>query len=310
MRGLPKVLLTGATGFVGRQILRALEERGVPVRILVRKPPPDDFPLHPSTELVETADLFAMSRPEMTAVLADIATVIHSAWYCEPGKYLQSPLNLHCLNGTLRLAEACAEAGNHRFVGIGTLFEYDMNAGRLALDTPLKPTSLYAAAKLATFSTLSRYFSERALSFAWCRLFHMYGEHEDPRRLIASIRSRLAAGQPVEIGNGHLVRDYLDVRATGEIIARVALSDFHGPFNVCSGKAITIRRLAERIATELDRNELLSFGPRRENLSEPDVVVGEPTPLPDSPLAAIRTGNERSPANVRREEQGPRCRGR
>src|SRR6185312_10194114 len=101
-----------------------------------------------------------------------------------------------------------------------------------------------------------------------------YGEHEDARRLVPYLRSKLAAGEPAELGIGKQIRDYLDVREAGRMIAGAALSDTQGPMNICSGVPVTIREIAERIADEYGRRDLLHFGARPENLTDPPCVVG------------------------------------
>ena len=267
--------LTGSTGFVGRQILRALIERGCRVRVIKRpgnRLP--DWDNRNRIEIAEIPDLFAASRQELEPLLAGCDTLIHAAWYAEPGQYLHSPRNVDCLIGTLRLAQAFQTSGGRRFVGIGTCFEYDVNAGWLKPDTPLLPKTPYAAAKVSAFQMLSQLLLPTGQSFAWCRLFYLYGEGEDARRLVPYLRVKLAAGELVELTGGRQIRDFLDVREAGERIAAVALSDQQGPVNICSGRPITVRELAERIADEVGRRDLLRFGARLENPFDPPCIIG------------------------------------
>jgi len=268
----PLVLLTGATGFVGRQVLRALGERGARVRVVVRRGKEIASPALEST--VTSADIFGESAGWWANACRGIDCVIHAAWYAEPGRYLQSPKNGECLAGTLRLAEGAIAAGVRRFVGIGTCFEYDLGAGRLTVATPLKPTTPYAQAKADAFTALAQMLPPHGVSFAWCRLFYLHGEGEDARRLVPYLRARLAAGEPAELSSGTQVRDFLDVREAGRMIAEAALGAREGPINICSGVPITVRALAERIADEYGRRDLLRFGARPDNLVDPPMVVG------------------------------------
>ncbi|MEW6521127.1 MAG: NAD(P)-dependent oxidoreductase [Thermodesulfobacteriota bacterium] len=271
----PHVLLTGANGFVGRQVLRFLGERGVTVRVVIRKG--QQLQPHDATafaQVVETPDLFAENSHWWEKVLAGIHTVIHVAWYAEPGKYLQSHKNIACLHGTLNLAEGAVLAGVHRVVGIGTCFEYDLSAGKLHVETPLRPTTPYAAAKTAAYLTLSQWLPTQGIEFAWCRLFYLYGEGEDARRLVPYLRAKLAAGEPAELTSGNQIRDFLDVRDAARLIVEAALGSSQGPINICSGVPITIRQLAEKIADEYGRRDLLRFGARPDNLVDPPCVVG------------------------------------
>ena len=270
-----RVLLTGATGFVGRQVLRALGTAGVEVRAVVRagKRLPDVGPVRVE-HVMTTPDLFAESDAWWTSACDGVDTVIHSAWYAEPGKYLQSPLNMACLRGTLTMAVGAASAGVRRFVGVGSCTEYDSSAGDLSVHTPLRPASPYAAAKVAAFRGLEHWLPLRGVEFAWCRLFYHFGEGEDTRRLAAHLHERLAAGQPAELTSGTQTRDFLDVREAGRMIVDVALGTVTGPVNVCSGVPVTVRQFAERIADEYGRRDLLHFGARPDNVYDPPRIVG------------------------------------
>ena len=272
---MPLVLLTGATGFVGQQVLRALTARNCRVRAVVRAGKQSRINPSPAIEgIVASPDIFAESAGWWADACRGVDIVIHVAWYAEPGLYLQSPKNQECLAGTLRLAEGAAQAKVRRFVGIGTCFEYDFTEGFLAIDTPLRPETPYAAAKVAAFTALTRSLPPQGVEFAWCRLFYLYGEGEDARRLVPYLRARLAAGEPAELTSGKHIRDYLDVAEAGRLIVDAALGTVQGPVNICSGKPVTIRALAERIADEYGRRDLLHFGARPDNLVDPPCIVG------------------------------------
>lgn len=273
MMGL--VLLTGATGFVGRQVLRALGERGAMVRIVVREERQGGLETSASLEkIVTTPDLFAENSAWWAEVCRGVDIALHVAWNVEPGTYLQSVKNIDCLNGTLQLAIGAVQAGVRRFIGIGTCFEYDFTEGVLSIQTPLRPTTPYAEAKAAAFMALSQYLPQHGVEFVWCRLFYLYGEGEDERRLVPYLRARLRAGEPAELTRGEHIRDYLDVRDAGRMIVEAALGTVQGPVNICSGIPTTIRQLAERIADEYGRRDLLRFGARPNNLVDPPCVVG------------------------------------
>lgn|SRR5262245_14707835 len=268
----PLILLTGATGFVGRQILRVLKERGCRVRAVVRESRKDQIAKTAIVEIATSSDIFAESAVWWTDICRGVDTVIHAAWYVEPEHYLYSPRNRQCFSGTLRLAEGARNAKVRRFVGIGTCFEYDLNVGYLSIAAPLKPSTPYAQAKVETFAALSKFFPENGIEFAWCRLFYLFGEGEYPRRLMPFLRDRFAAGEPVELSSGAHIRDYLDVRDAGRMIADVALGSIQGPVNICSGQPITVREIAERIADEYGRRDLLRFGARPDDQGPPCVV--------------------------------------
>lgn len=272
------VLLTGACGFVGRQVLRVLAERGVQVRVVVREGRQGGLPVLEAIEqVIATPDLFGETTDWWAEACKGIDTVIHVAWYAEPGKYLQSARNIDCLAGTLQMGKGAARAKVRRFVGIGTCVEYDLAGGVLSVDTPLRPVTPYAGAKAAAFMALSQWLPSQDVEFAWCRLFYLHGEGEDQRRLVPYLRSKLAAGVPANLTSGNQVRDFLDVREAGRLITDIALSGKQGAANICSGIPVTVRQLAEQIADEYGRRDLLAFGARPDDPLEPLSVFGVPS---------------------------------
>ncbi len=269
------VLLTGATGFVGRQVLRGLCERRVKTRVIVRQGKESLVsPTKYIEQIITTNDLFAETSDWWKQACSGIETVIHCAWYAESGQYLQSEKNLDCLAGTLEMAQGAVDACVGRVVGIGTCFEYDLTLGDLSIETSLRPTTPYADAKVRAFQALSTIFSLHKIEFAWCRLFYLHGEGEDSRRLVPYIRSKLSAGEIAELTSGNQVRDFLDVRVAAEMIVDAAMGNRTGAINICSGIPITVRKLAEQIADEYGRRDLLKFGARPDNLVDPPRVVG------------------------------------
>lgn len=271
----PLVLMTGATGFVGRQVMRALIKWNCRVRAVVRTGSEDRLCERDAIErVVTTPDMWSEDAAWWADACQGVDTVIHCAWYAEPGRYLQSSKNSECLAGTLRLADGAVAARVRRFVGVGSCFEYDLDLGLLPAAAPLKPTTPYAEAKVAAFKVLSESLPAKGIAFVWCRLFYLYGEGEDERRLVPYLHARLREGEPALLTSGKQIRDYLDVGEAGHMIADVALGPAQGPVNVCSGFGITVRDLAERIADQYGRRDLLHFGARADNLVDPPQVVG------------------------------------
>lgn len=278
-----RVALTGATGFVGRQILKALDARGFETRLIVRSGREDGLAVDDRAAVISSPDLFAEDEVWWARALDGVDIVVHAAWYAEPGKYLHSPLNLDCLRGTLALAQGAITAGVRRFVGVGTCFEYALGDADLTIATPLAPTTPYAAAKAAAFTALSQILPAQDVGFAWCRLFYLYGENEDGRRFVPYLHQRLSAGQPAELTRGDQIRDFLDVAVAGRMIADVAAGDHQGAANICSGRPVSIRQIAEGVADLYDARALLRFGARPDNAVDPVRVVGVPTvPVPET----------------------------
>jgi nucleoside-diphosphate-sugar epimerase len=292
-----RVLVTGGTGFVGRHVLRALAARGVPVRAVIRTGSASRLPeVLGDIDIRESADLFSETAGWWEAACEGIGRIVHLAWIATPGTYLTAPENLDCLQGTLALAKGGARAGVSKILGVGTCFEYDLSGGVLPAETPLRPATPYAAAKAAAFLALSQWLPSQRVAFLWARLFYLYGEGEDSRRLVPYLHKQLAAGVRAELTSGRQIRDYLDVHEAAEQLVDALYSDMEGAFNLCSGVPVTVRQLAERIADEYGRRDLLGFGARADNFVDPPCVLGLPGQARqlDPPPASVPKTNQTS----------------
>ena len=272
-----RVLLTGATGFVGKHILKELRSLGCTVTVTMR---PDQVPPE-DVEVIRSADIFSETVEFWEVCCRDIDRVIHSAWYVEHGKYLDSELNLRCIEGTLRLFSGAQSAGVKHFQGIGSCMEYDLYSEELmrkvpiGTKSPLNPTTIYGAAKAATYLAISRFGG--GIEVAWSRLFYLFGEGENKARLVPYLRSHFEAGEAVKLTNGHVWRDYLDVEEAASQIAHVTIAGISGPINICSGKAITIFEFATEIAKQYGKENLLEMESASPKETEPFFIVGVPT---------------------------------
>ncbi len=272
-RPMSRILVTGATGFVGLPVVQQLVAAGHDVTCVIRAGSESRLE-GADVRIVTCDDVFALTSEWWTTALQDIETVVHLAWYAEPGKYLTSGRNLDCLAGTLSLAKGATTAGVRRFIGIGTCFEYDLSAGTLSVDTPLAPQTPYAAAKVSAFTMLTAWCATAGIAFVWARLFYLYGPREDARRLVPQLHAKLAKGVAVDLTSGTSLRDYTEVGQAARMLVRDITGDRVGPTNICSGKGVTIRALAEGIADTYGRRDLLNFGAYPDNLTDPSVVVG------------------------------------
>jgi|TARA_B110000483_G_C18188298_1_gene539883 dTDP-6-deoxy-L-talose 4-dehydrogenase (NAD+) len=272
-----KILLTGGTGFVGKQILKHLSKFDVDIVLVIRKCAKQSFSnVKNVVSVIETDNIFNETSSWWTSKSNNIDIVINAAWYAEPGSYYTSLSNIDCLRGSLNMAEGCIASGIKKFVGIGSCAEYEISNNPIPYNGSLKPHTIYAASKLATFQILEQLFNSNDISFVWCRLFYLYGEGEDDRRLVPYIKNKLNKGQSADLSSGNQVRDFIDVTFAGQIIGDIALSKQSGAINVCSGQPKTIREHAIEVAKNYGREDLLNFGAREDNPLEPEYVVGIP----------------------------------
>ncbi|MFT4039953.1 MAG: NAD(P)-dependent oxidoreductase [Thermomicrobiales bacterium] len=272
-----RVLVTGASGFIGAHVVRVLLARGHEVAIILR----------PGREPWRLMDVLAqltvipgdLAAPDATLATALAAwrpeACIHLAWYVEPGAYLVSRENIAALQGSLRLLDALIAAGCGHVVMAGTCAEYDPDPGVLHEDGPVRPTTLYAAAKHTLHLAASQTAQERGISLAWARLFFLFGPQEDARRVVPALICALLRDEPFAATAGEQVRDYLHVTDVASALCALTEHRVDGPVNISSGAPVSMRQLMEAIGDITGAGHRIDFGALPYRSWDPPVIVGD-----------------------------------
>jgi nucleoside-diphosphate-sugar epimerase len=267
-----KVLITGATGFVGRHCLPILKSSGYEVHAISSKP----FRDSPAGVHWHQQDL--LHNDSIAGLIGEIKPthLLHLAWCTEPNQYWNSSENLDWLQASLRLLHAFGENGGERVVMSGTCAEYDWSEGRCSeASTKLIPTSLYGTCKHALRLVVEAYAAQTGLSAAWGRLFFLYGPYEHPQRLVASVIRSLLHNEPALCTSGLQQRDFLFIEDAASALVALLNSNVRGPVNIASGQAVPIKDLATRIGDLLHRPELIRLGAIANDAAAPPLLVGD-----------------------------------
>jgi nucleoside-diphosphate-sugar epimerase len=264
---MKRVLVTGATGFIGSHILAPLRARGFEVHTIGRTNPANACAFHHRTDLFD-------ARRTCEIVHAVRAThLIHLSWYAEPGQFWWARQNLDWVSASLRLTRDFADAGGRRIVAAGTCAEYSWGPNLLVEDESVcDPATLYGVSKDALRRLLHAFGDVAQISVSWGRVFFLYGPGEKAGRLVSDAIDALLAGKRFETSHGRQCRDFLHVEDVAAAFASLADSDVRGVVNVGSGAAIPVREIVEQIAREAGRSELVAFGARPPP-AEPDTIA-------------------------------------
>jgi nucleoside-diphosphate-sugar epimerase len=281
-----RLLLTGATGFVGRHAMAPLVAAGHEVHAVTtrEKPGDGDGVTWHRANLLSSADVVATVAPEV---------LLHLAWYVEPGRFWRAPENVRWVEASLALLRAFADSGGRRAVVAGTCAEYDWNVAVERCDeqrTPLRPATLYGAAKHALHAVAARYAEQAGFSLAWGRIFFVYGPGEADGRLIPSVGRALLAGEAVPTTLGDQVRDFMHVQDVAAAFAALADSGVTGAVNVASGEPVTVREVVDTLAELAGRPDLPRPGALPDREGEPPRLVADVSRLRDEVGFAPRIG--------------------
>jgi nucleoside-diphosphate-sugar epimerase len=270
------ILVTGATGFIGRHALEPLVQRGYRVHAVTSKPSPATQPgvVWHGVDLLNpmaTSALMASVRP---------TRLLHFAWSVVPSSSASPVDNMRWVQATVDLVREFELFGGMRAVIAGSCAEYDWNQGQCAEDlTPLAPSSVYGASKNAARWRCEALTVKRYVSLAWGRIFFVYGPHEPLPRLVSSIVSSLLRKEVARCTHGAQVRDYLHVQDVADAFIALLESEVTGPVNIGSGDPVELREIATYVAHRLGADDLLRLGALPTPAFDPPFVVADVTRL-------------------------------
>lgn len=296
------ILLTGAGGFVGRHVAAALAGRA---RVVT----PRENATGRRIDLLDAGARRALIEAERPD------TVVHLAWMTEHGRFWAAPENAVWEAASLDLFGRAFAVGARRIVGAGSCAEYDWTTGAAAFaeDAPLRPGTAYGAAKVRTAEGLAN-MTPQGASWAWGRIFFLFGPGEPAGRLIPSMLRAALAREPIAIGPPGTVRDFWDVRNAGAALAALATSEVQGPVNIASGRPTAFGKLARLVERLAGAEGIITAGGRALSPGEPVRLVADATRLRHEVGVAAEIGLEQGLAAyiaaLRRETSGIPAAGR
>lgn len=268
-----KVLLTGASGYLGQHVLESLRSRGYEVVILGRNRPA-------GAEDVPWLNVDLLACRDLTAVLyeARASHLLHLAWYAEYGKFWTSPLNLEWVGATMRLLRAFSELGGQHVVMAGSCAEYDWRLDAPIVEdfTPLEPVTLYGSAKDATRRLAQSWCRQQGLGFVWGHVFFPFGPGEAPQRLIPSLIRFFRERDIAPFGvNAVAQRGMLPVHDAAEAFVHLLSSGCSGRYNVCSGNAVSLGEVIRILARLCNADPAPILASVTVRPGEPQLLVGD-----------------------------------
>jgi len=257
-----KILVTGATGFIGNYVVEELLRRNLQVTASssnegkaskanwFNKVSYIPFDLKDFSNDINYYEFF--QQPD---------AMIHLAWEGLPNYKSSFHEKINLPRHFLFLSNLISN-GLSDLTVTGTCFEYGMQEGCLTEDMPALPDNPYGTAKNLLRLKLESFREQYLFSFKWVRLFYMYGEGQNPNSLLSQLDRALSDEQEVfNMSGGEQVRDYLPVQQVAENIVSLALQNkMEGVINNCSGNPIAVKEFVENYLKNINKQITLNLG--------------------------------------------------
>lgn len=257
---MKKVILTGCTGLIGKETIEPLKKAG--------------FKVHCITS--QNCNLFDYDAVNNFFKKIKPQYLLHFAWITRDD-YLMNPINRDYVDASINMLKAFVQNDGNRAVFAGTCFEYDFKDSPLKETDSLNPRSLYAQCKVDLHERAGRFCSENGISFGWGRIFYVYGHNEKEGRLMRYIIDCLKNNEVVTVKFAQLNRDYMYTKDIASAFVDFLNSNVTGSVNICTGKGITLGSYAEKIATFMNKRNLLEL--HTKTTEQPISIIGDNTRL-------------------------------
>lgn len=237
-----RVLLTGASGFLGRPALGALTSRGHEVLALSRQPAPNGL-----SERVRWHASDLNAPDSYRSAVSDFApqAALHLAWEGIPDFGL--PMCLRNLQTGVLLGEILFRAGCRHLAVSGSCWEYGKVSGRIAEGCrPLTP-GIFAASKTSQRMLLESLATAAGATLAWGRVFYPYGPGQKASSLAPTLCRAVISGERPALMTPAVVNDFLYVDDTAEALVLLAETPVSGIFNIGSGVGTPVGALADML---------------------------------------------------------------
>ncbi len=266
-----RILVTGATGFIGNHVIKDLlakQHEVVASSTSTSKARTFDWfekvdfreyrlglkdKKDEKDEIGDKENLFEyFQRPEV---------MIHLAWEGLPN-YKSSHHIEQNLFAHYAFLKNLVDHGLKNLTVTGTCFEYGMQSGPLSEELQSQPNNPYALAKDTLRRFLETLKSKSPFHLKWIRLFYMYGDGQNVSSILPQLQKAIDSGETeFKMSGGEQLRDYLPVSTVASNIVSIALQQsVEGIINCCSGKPISVRKLAENYIQEKGSKIRLCLG--------------------------------------------------
>lgn len=270
---MKKVVITGATGVIGRALIKVCIEAGYEVLAVVHRTSPRAAEL----KRIEHCQVLHLDLSEYDDALEEIKKqnispegcelFFHLAWVAPFGKDRENlPLQLENVKFSLAAVRLAKTLGCSTFVGAGSQAEYGRVKGKLSPDTPTFPETGYGAAKLCAGQMTRLACDQTGLKHVWTRILSVYGPHDGKNSLISIAIDDMIHNRDTSFTPCDQIWDYIYSEDAARALLLVAQQGENGSVYVIGrGEARPLKEYIQKIAEITSYMKEIGFGKRTYN---------------------------------------------
>jgi nucleoside-diphosphate-sugar epimerase len=256
-----KVLLTGATGFLGSHIAEHLVCNNIEV-IALKREQSDFWRCKAFFDKIEWIDIDSLGIWREDVMRKSPTIIIHSAWI---GVEAEERGDLKIQTENLNFLVDLLELGKHlnvkKFIGLGSQAEYGLLNKIVSEDEMTNPNSMYGAVKVASQQIVKTFCELNQINWIWLRLFSFVGERENNKWLIPSLFNAILNCKSIDMSPGEQKYSYMYVRDFAKIVLKIISSKISsGIYNLSTESSISIKKMASIIEKYTSKQPQLNWG--------------------------------------------------
>lgn len=273
------VVVTGASGYLGRHVVVAARDRGARVLAVTRKPDSWLREHLPASDIIASS-AFDLSNDDWEAVSGADA-LIHLAW--RDGFALRSRAHAEDLSSHIGFLTRAADSGVGRISGIGTMHEVGYWEGAVNEETPSRPATPYGMAKRAVRELAGAAIAETPSEFVWLRCYYILGDDERSNSIFNKILVAARRGdEAFPFTSGTNSYDFIPVGDLArQIVTTATASGQTGIVECCSGAPQTLAEAAETFIRDRGLDIRLNYGAFPDRPFDSPGIWGDPTRISD-----------------------------
>jgi nucleoside-diphosphate-sugar epimerase len=256
-----RVVVTGASGFIGQKLCGALLERGHVVIALCRTSSHAEFTQ--SDSYMHIPYVMGESLPESLVTFLPEA-LIHLAWdgipdFSERKCVENLEAQIKFFSQTEKLVHL------KKIIGAGTCREYSTNQGICVENEHSRPDSFFSWAKRTLSEYLWVFCQQRQIALVWFRIFYVYGPGQRSESLIPMLIRAYKSNIAPNIKNATAANDYIYIDdVVMAFVKAIEDQDCQGTFNLGSGIATTVAKIAAIVEQIVAVDNQLLLDPKLE----------------------------------------------